>query len=430
MKRLILLLLFPVAAFSQGPTLSYLADPSTELAWADCRVYLAGGSQHKIPFLPVVNAKWAPCGTERYSRDIRVDAPIAFLGDGVVRADSDPYSGLAVAGKAVMFSYDFPDSTRPSLEKEVTLDARIRAAAAHQAQAVVAFSWIEEFPFPRFRDPNPENIPEIPVIAINRRSAEVILASGGLNAGDIFEKWRTQGSFKSQVLISRLALRIDGNFERVSTNNFDFFFERGKIGAETVSALAAVNEKSVNFLLDLFKAEKLQWHKPLTVYFRDYDSKLFYTHHWGKGASSSAGVFMVFDGTTPNFGLAAHENAHNLINSNWGGSSSFLNEGLGKYAEAMATDPVVNDRQTATFLKQSKLVPLQKMLTMNIGSDPATEVAYPAAGSFVGFLIRQYSLTKVKALYQGANKPDIWTDVFGVALPDLEKNWIAFISSR
>jgi hypothetical protein len=115
---------------------------------------------------------------------------------------------------------------------------------------------------------------------------------------------------------------------------------------------------------------------------------------------------MVFDRTTPNFGLA-HENAHSLINSNWGGSSSFLNEGLGKYAEAMATDPAANDRQTATFLKQSKLVPLQKMLAMNIGSDPATEVAYPAAGSFVGFLIRSYSLTKVKALYQGANKPDI-----------------------
>ena len=112
-------------------------------------------------------------------------------------------------------------------------------------------------------------------------------------------------------------LRMDGKFERVSTRNFDFFFERGKINPEKVSALAAVNEKSVNFLLDLFKAEKLQWHKPLTVYFRDYDSKLFYTHHWGKGASSDAGIFMVFDGTTPNFGLAAHENAHSLVDSNW-----------------------------------------------------------------------------------------------------------------
>jgi hypothetical protein len=276
----------------------------------------------------------------------------------------------------------------------------------------------------------PHSSPEIPVIAINRHSAEVILGSDGLNAAGVFENWRTQGIFKSQLLISRLALRIDGKFDRVSTRNFDFFFERGEISHEKVSALAAVNEKSVNFLLDLFKAEKLQWHKPLTVYFRDYDSKLFYTHHWGKGASSSAGVYMVFDGTTPNFGLAAHENAHSLIDSNWGGSSSFLSESLGKYAEAMATDPGANDRQTAAFIKESKLVSLQKMITMNIGSDPATEVAYPAAGSFVGFLIRHYSLAQVKALYQGADKPDIWTDIFGITVTDLERNWIASISSR
>ncbi len=81
------LILSVIALFPQGPTLSYLADPSTELAWAECRVYLAGGSQHKIPFLPVVNAKWAPCGTERYTRDIRVEAPILIAGDGAVRMD-------------------------------------------------------------------------------------------------------------------------------------------------------------------------------------------------------------------------------------------------------------------------------------------------------------------------------------------------------
>ncbi len=101
MKRYLLFMQLPVAAFSQGPTLSYLADPSTDLAWADCRVYLEGGSQHKIPFLPVINAKWAPCGTERYTCDIRADAPTAFLGDGAVHADSDPYSGLDVAGKGL-----------------------------------------------------------------------------------------------------------------------------------------------------------------------------------------------------------------------------------------------------------------------------------------------------------------------------------------
>ncbi len=431
MKRLLLGLLLPVSPlFSQGPTLSYLADSSTELTWAECRVYLEGGSRHRIPFLPVVNAKWAPCGIERYTRDIRVDAPIVFLGDGAVRGDSDPYRGLEVAGKAVMFSYDFPDSTRPGLDKEITFEDRIRAAAAHNAVGVVAFSWAEEYPFPRFRNSGLENIPEIPVIAINRHSAELILASGGFDAEGIFEKWRAQGVFQPRLLISRLALRIDGKFERMSTGNFDFYYERGKIDSEKMSALADVNEKSVNGLLDLFKAEGLKWHRPLIVYFRDFDSKLFYTHHWGKGASSDAGIFMVFDGTTPSFGLAAHENAHSLVSENWGGSTSFLSEGLGKYAEAMLTDPSANDRETVAFLKNSKLVPLEKMLTMNIGSDPQTEVAYPAAGSFVGYLVRRYSLAKVKDLYQGANKPNVWIDVFGAAVPELENQWLASLGTR
>ena len=430
MRRLVFVLILPVAVlFSQGPTLSYLADPSTQLAWAECRVYLAGGSQHKIPFLPVVNAKWAPCGTERYTRDIRVDAPILFVGDGAVRTDSDPYLGLDVAGKAVMFSYDFPDSAHPALDKEVTFEDRIRAAAARKAGSVVVFSWAEEYPFPRFRDSNVENVPEIPVIAINRHSAELILASGGLDAAGIFKEWRTKGVFKPQILISRLALRIDGQFDRVSTANFDFCFEREKINPEKVSALAATNEKSVSFLLDLFKAEKLKWRKTLTVYFRDYDSKLFYTHHWGKGASSDAGIFMVFDGSIPNFGLTVHENAHSLIGDNWGGSSSFLSEGFGKYAEAMATDPGANDGETTAFLRQSKLVPLQEMLTMNIGSDPRTEVAYPAAGSFIGYLLRRYSLAKVTALYMGADRIDIWTDIFGATISELESNWRASLTT-
>lgn len=188
MRRLALVLALPVAAlFSQGPTLSYLADPSTELSWAECRVYLAGGSQHRIPFLPVINARWAPCGTERYARDIRVDAPIVFLGDGAIRAGSDPYRDLDVAGKAVMYSYDFPDSTHPALEKEVTFEDRIRAAAAHKASVVVVFSWAKEYPFPRFQDAKTEDTPEIPVIAVNR--PDIWTDTFGISLPEIEKHW-------------------------------------------------------------------------------------------------------------------------------------------------------------------------------------------------------------------------------------------------
>ncbi len=409
--------------FAQGPTLSYLADPGTELPWAECNVHFEGGSKHRIPFLPVVNSRWAPCGTDKYTRDIRLDGQLVFVGDGVVRNGSDPYRGIDVNGKVVMFSCDFPDSKHPGLEKEHPLERRVGEAVSRKAAGIVVFSWGEEYPFPRYRDT--DGIPEIPIIAVNRRSAEIMLASAGLNAESVFKAWKSQGEFRPSVLISRLMLRIDGDFGRVSRDNFDVYYERARIAADKVSALVDVNERSVKFILDLFKADSPAWRKSFTAYFRDYDSKLFFTHHWGAGASSDVGIFMVFDGSVPSFGLAVHENTHMLIGENWGDSTSFLNEGLGKYAEAMATDPAANDGATAAFLKESKLVPLEKMLTMTIGSDPATEVAYPAAGSFVGYLIRRYSLAKLKVVFQGADKSDIWRTVFGVPLVQLEKDWLS-----
>jgi len=53
-----------------------------------------------------------------------------------------------------------------------------------------------------------------------------------------------------------------------------------------------------------------------------------------------------------NYGLAVHENTHTLINSNWSNSStSFLNEGIAKYTEALATDKDKNHLMTIEFLK-------------------------------------------------------------------------------
>ncbi len=65
------------------------------------------------------------------------------------------------------------------------------------------------------------------------------------------------------------------------------------------------------------------------------------------------------------------------------------------------------------------------MLTTNIGSDPVTEVAYPAAGSFVGCLIRKYSLAKVKAVYQRRTESQIWVSVFRSEISELEKDWLS-----
>lgn len=421
------------SAWAQGPRLAFLTDPETELGFAACHIYFDGGSRRKIPFLPVVNAKGAPCGSNRYSTDIRLRAPVVFVGDGIVRDQaSDPYSGLDMAGKVVMLSYDFPDKAHPEAG-EVTLEQRVREAVDRKAEGVLLFSALNENPFPRYPESAIEKIPEIPIIAINKRNAAVILAGDGRNPEETFRDWENEGKFRPGELIVKLDLRIDSKFELIDTDSFTFAFQPG-IPHDKAEALHRTNERSIVFLLGLFQQDDPRWTKTFTAYFSGFDAKLFYVHHWGYGLSSDAGTFMWFDGTVPDFGLAAHENAHTLISRNWGGSSSFLVEGIGKYAEAMATDKSANHRLTQANLKEGRLFPLSDMATIEIGRDPRTDVAYPAAGSFVQFLVERYSLKKLKEIYQGVAKADddaaaqaSWPAVFDKSLGDLEAEWLAFL---
>jgi len=417
---------------AQGPRLSFLTDPQTDLGFASCHVYFEGGAQRKIPFLPVVNAKGAPCGSERYSRSIELKAPIVFVGDGIVRASADPYEGLDVEGRVVMLSFDFPDKTHPD-SGDVPMEERVREAVRRKAAGVLLFSALQENPFPRYRENDVDAIPEIPIIATNRGSAAVILASSGRDPEETFRTWESEGSFRPGVLITKLDLRIDSRFEMIETDHVSFAFQPG-IPVSQAKALADTSERAIELVVDLFKDADLRWEKSFTTYFASYDAKVFYVHHWGKGLSSDAGIFMLFDGTAPDFGLAAHENAHTLVSSNWGDSSSFLVEGIGKYAEAMATDEAVNHRTTKLNLNEGTLFPLGDMATISIGSDPRTPVAYPAAGSFVQFIVDRYSLAKLKEIYQrvGHASDDeasrrVWVAVFGKSLTELESEWLAFL---
>jgi hypothetical protein len=387
--------------------LSYLTDPTTELSWASCHVHLEGGSTRRIPFLPVVSRKRAPLGTNRFSQNIRIDAPIVFVGNGIVRSGRfNAYADLDAAGKVVLLAYDFPDEAHAELEKEVSLEERIREALSRKVAGIVLFSAREDTPFPMFREQAIDKIPEVPVIVVNRRSAEVILAAAGLDAAPMFEKWRGEGTFSAEALIARLDLRIDGAFAEVERPAFTIMFEK-TIDPARIDGVVAANEKSVAFAADLFKDTKVTWRKSFLTYFRDYDSKAFYTHHWGRGLSSDAGGFMVFDPTPVNFGLAVHENTHTLLGDNWGGSSSFMNEGLARYAEAMATVPEKDHVETLANIRKAKLFPIAEMLGMDIGRSPRTEIAYPAAGSFVGYLIATYGVDAVKNVYrlEGREQP-------------------------
>jgi hypothetical protein len=147
---------------------------------------------------------------------------------------------------------------------------------------------------------------------------------------------------------------------------------------------------------------------------------------------------MIYPGGTPDMGLAVHENTHALIGLNWGNSSSFLAEGLGRYAEAQATEKDMNHLRVVDFLKTGRLFPLKEMLTFRIGTGGLkTEVGYPASGSFVDFLIRSYGLQALKKAYQlearssaDREKDDTWQKVYQRPIQDLEKEWLEWLKMK
>ena len=128
--------------WAQGPRVSYYYQPATELSFASCYLYLQGGSRQKIPFMPVVSRNFprAPLGIGDYNKDIEVDAPIVFIGNGIVkenvwnsyigRRNDYTYGEIDVSGKAVMFCYDFPDAIESKLKDAIPLEKRISEAAS------------------------------------------------------------------------------------------------------------------------------------------------------------------------------------------------------------------------------------------------------------------------------------------------------------
>lgn len=405
-------LVFHYKVWAQGPGVSYYYNRATELSWAECHLYQQGGSRQKIPFLPVTNYVFrSPSGTQKYSNDIDVNAPIVFVGNGIVKENEwnsyvgrrlDYTSGdINVTGKIVMFCYDFPDSIELELKEDMPLELRIVEASSRNASGVILFSNKQAFPFLYLRYKTESDIPHIPVISITKNSAMTILSSAGFDSDLFFKQWEESGKPKSAELISNVRLTIKGNFDNVETEKFSFHFRRELISKEAMEELSQVNEKSLQFLFDCFEEiGPLRWEKLFSVYFRDYDSKVFYTHHWGKGMAGDAGVFMVYEGKVPDFGLAVHENGHKLTMLNWGGSSSFMSEGVAKYVEALAIDKNENHFRTVQFLKEDNLFPLEEMVEFNIGMPGLkTTVGYPAAGSFIGFLVDAYSMKSVKEAY-------------------------------
>jgi hypothetical protein len=388
-------LLLSSAAWAQGPNPAYYYLPNTDLPWAHCSVCMEGGSTLKIPFYPVVTSgiRSAPMGIGNYNQDVSVQGLVVFIGNGIVKeGEWNSYQGrrrsytsgdLDVTGKVVLFCYDFPDKTHTKFKEEIPLSTRILEAASRNAAAVIVFSHQNPVPFLLLEFEEEADIPDIPVISISKESfLNMLLCDFDVDGTSLLKQWEETGEPPQSVELSaKIHLEIEGNFAKAETENFLIRFRKSVFSKEEMEETVEVNEKSLRFLRECFQEDKdLKWKRLFVVYFRDFDSKVFYTHHMGWGKAGEEGVFMIYKGGVPDFGLAVHENTHILSRLNWGDSTSFVNEGLGKYTEALATDRDKNHLQVIEFLKENNLFPLQEMVNFNIGPSGMKTHAWTPCG--------------------------------------------------
>ncbi len=444
MKNFALIFALLCASFSmgaQGPAVSYYYDPATNLPWAGCSLLQDGGSQRKIPFLPVISDDRSPLGSHQYSNNIDVSGRFVFLGNGIEeggdyhafvgRKEDYSHGPMDLSGKIALMCYDFQDSIEARYGKDQPVSKRIAAAIHRGASAVVLFSHRKSYPFlylPASRINTGTEM--VPLITITEQSAISILESSGMAGEKMFREWEESGMPpESCVGISSLQLAMNCGFRKVETAHYLFRFRTGEFSGKQIREIARVNEKAYEFLTGHFSDLSIPEKKSLIVYYSGFDSKVFFTHHWGAGLMDQAGgMFMVHDQQIPGFGLAVHENMHNL----WGtGSTSFMCEGIAMYAEALATDPLKNDRKTAVFLQENKLFPLREMITFWIGMPgEKTEIGYPASGSFVHFLVDSFGIESFREAFklearsdEEKEQQDTWVTAFHRSLPELESQW-------
>jgi len=434
--RLILVcLMIGLFAQAQGPAPSYFYNSNTNLSWARCNILFSSGSTQKIPFLPIIDY-FAPTGTKHYTKDVEVHCKINFIGNGIVNNEFDCYQDLNVENDAVLFYYGFPDSVHAQLEDTINLRSRIYNAFDKNVSTIIICMYKKETPFLAYQDSIIEEHGNIPIITINKDAAEDILLASGIRYGNMKSNWMKGDLPKSKKLITNLDLEIKGNFDRIDAEKGQLSFNGDHINKSAMLKLAALHDSSITFLLDLFKDEDPKWDKPNLYYFADYDSKVFYTRHWGHALSHITGNYYVFKDSYGSisedpYGLAVHENTHMLFYKNWlgecKGANSFFFEGTAMYAQVMATDLNENNRKTYQYLKSGQLFPLSEMLEFNIGaSGIKTDVGYPASGSLVQYLIETYTLKNFMVYWRTGD----WEKAFNSNVDKIDKEWRGWLESN
>ena len=426
----VLFLLFGApGAIAQGPSPSYFHDLGSQIPWAECVAYQPGGSSQKIPFIPaVVTAPVrAPAGTQGYSRDVRFDSNLVFVGEGLAETVNIAEWAPVIEGSVALMSLQSTSSA--------SLEERVMTLARQGAVAVVVFPKDRQVIYPVLKPELRNDFEDlIPVIGLSHETARRLFAAHSPLGQEDLQRWVEGGEApRLGRFVPRLRCFFEGRFRRLESSQTLLLSRQSAIDEAEFAELLRVNERSVTFLLNLF-GSSIKWTRTPTVYFRGHDAKVFYTLHWGMGLANTTGSYLLYTGQ-PGFGLVVHEHTHSLFDRGWGETISFLTEGLAMYAQAQATDPMLCHRKTTDLRETGVSVPLEELLVHEIGSPgKATDFGYPAAGSFVEFLLQQGGLSKFERLYREARPgpdpdlADLLLEIYGASTGELETAWINWLS--
>lgn len=417
-------------AIGQGPSANYFHDLGTQIPWAECAAYQPGGSSQKIPFIPAIVTEplRAPAGTQGYSRDVRFDSHLVFVGEGLSKIESDANPVPDVGGSVALMAL-------PPTSSE-TLEERVMMLAQKGAIAIAVFPKDKRVFFPVLKPALMTEFEDsVPVIGLSHDTARRLFEAHSPLGDQELQRWMEGGETpRLGRMVPKLRCFFEGRFRRIESSNIVLLSRLSATDEVESAELLDINERSVASILDTFHGTGVRWTKTPAVYFKGHDAKVFYTRHWGAGLADATGSYVLYSGQ-PDFGLVVHEHTHSLFDRSWGETVSFLTEGLAMYAQAQATDPMLCHRKTRELREAGASVPLETLLEHEIGMPgKATDFGYPAAGSFIEFLIQQGGLSKLEELYRKA-KPGPELDlgnlllvIYGATPIELEAAWISWLA--
>lgn len=414
LSTLILLATISAKLSAQGPDLPFFYNQSTNLSWAEASIQFKSGSKSNIKFFPVNDIYRSPFGTNNYTENINVHSPLLYI-HNINNIDS----ALHLKDKAILYCYDSEADIK-------NFPVKINALVSKKVSAIILFSKSNEYPFLKLWETSVNN--EIPIVTLDKSSAKLTLSAMGYDAEELWSNLDSNTASQTLLPIVNLNLKVDGRFSLLSSKYSEIRFNKRTIDSSSIHKILLTNDSAMNFITSTFKEIVPKNSKTQTTYFSDYDEKLFFTSHWGKGLANEYGVYSVLIEINTDYPLAVHELTHIFFKHNLNGNISFLSEGIAMFAEAKSENSRKNNINTLAYLNKGQLLSLSELVKLDIGSDKNyTEMGYYASGSFVEFLIETQGQAKFIKFWQTNQE---WERIYGLTLLRLEKEWHSWLKSR